>query len=345
MIFRKDDSWNEAAWGYNLGFGGGLTNDPVTGLGGGGLAQFLLGAVDQGSNTGTYQPPYQMNDYWGFYAQDDFRVTPNFTLNFGLRYDIFGWFREKHNDLANVNFTGINPDIAYRGRIDYFGSPGHPASDVFPAKKDDLGPRLAFSWSPWGNRKTVVRGGAGLIYSNGISMEFGDQNASVSGPSYSEEVFYYGDFTGKRPAFQLSSGAPTLYVPSTASIKQAEPQFLGGGTGKFLQGSKDPYVEQWSLFVERELPGSFALSIGYVGAHGLHAYGDEFRQYDYVSTAVTQKLRGLLNVPIPTDPAIGALYGCGTQCPASFSMRPYPQYTYFRSKLIRMGSTATNLSS
>ena len=54
LMWRRDRNWNLAGWGYNLGFGGGLTNDPVTGLGGNGLTQFLLGAVDQGSGTGTY---------------------------------------------------------------------------------------------------------------------------------------------------------------------------------------------------------------------------------------------------------------------------------------------------
>ena len=48
LMWRRDRNWNLAGWGYNLGFGGGLTNDPVTGLGGNGLAQFLLGAVDPG---------------------------------------------------------------------------------------------------------------------------------------------------------------------------------------------------------------------------------------------------------------------------------------------------------
>jgi hypothetical protein len=70
VMFRRDNNWNIANWGFGLNFGGGLTADPVTG-GGSGLAQFLLGAVDQGSGTGTYHAPWQTNDYWGFYMQDD----------------------------------------------------------------------------------------------------------------------------------------------------------------------------------------------------------------------------------------------------------------------------------
>ncbi|HEV2492471.1 MAG TPA: TonB-dependent receptor [Terriglobia bacterium] len=328
LMFRRDNNWNLAAWGYNLGFGGGLTSDPVTGQGGSGLAQFLLGAVDTGSGTGTYHAPYQTNDYWGFYGQDDFRVTPSFTLNIGLRYDIFGWFRERYNDLANFNFSGTNPQIAYPGRIDYFATPRHPSSTVFPAHKGDFAPRLAFSWSPWSNHKTVIRGGFGLIYSNGISVAFGTQNGGISAPGFAQYVPYNGDFTGRRPAFQLSGGAPNLTLPPLDSLKKSDAQFLGSGAGGgFLNGSKDPYVEQWSLFIERELPGAMALSVGYVGTHGLHLYGDEYRNYDYVPTAVREKLRNLINSPVPTDPAIGALYGCGTQCPAWITMRPYPQYT------------------
>jgi prepilin-type processing-associated H-X9-DG protein len=59
MMWRRDNNWNIAAWGYGLGFGGGLTSDPVSGLGGSGLAQFLLGAVDAGSGTGNYHAPWQ----------------------------------------------------------------------------------------------------------------------------------------------------------------------------------------------------------------------------------------------------------------------------------------------
>lgn len=327
IMWRRDNNWNIAGWGYGLNFGGGLTNDPVTGQGGTGLAQFLLGAVDQGSGTGTYHAPWQTNDYWGFYAQDDYRIKSNFTLNIGLRYDIFGWFRERHNDLANFNFTGTNPQVPYPGRIDYFGTPQHPDRNVFPAHKNDFGPRIAFSWAPFSDRKTVVRGGFGIIYSNGISAAFGDQNGGISAPAFANYVPYSGDFTGKTPAFRLSAGAPNLNLPSADFALKSDAQFLGTTPGGgFLNGSKDPYVIQWSFYVERQLPGDVALSVGYVGTHGMHLYGDEFRNYDYTPTAVRQQLRNNINNPIPTDPAIGAIYGCGTSCPASLILKPFPQY-------------------
>ncbi len=327
LMFRRDNYWDLGAWGYGLNFGGGLTNDPVSGLGGSGLAQFLLGAVDPfSSGSGTYHGPWSTNDYWGFYIQDDYRVTSNFTLDLGLRYDLIGWFRERYDDLANFDFAGINPKVPYRGRLDYFATPQHPGRNTFPAHKGDFAPRIAFSWSPFGNRKTVVRGSFGLIYSNGFSATFGSGNGSQSVPGFANPVNYGGDFTGQRPAFRLSDGAPSLNLPNLDFAKKSNDQFLGTGPGGFLQGSRDPYVEQWSFYIQRELPGNIALSVGYVGTHGLHLYGDEYRNYDYVPTALRLKLRNNINNPVPTDPAIGAIYGCGTACAASLISRPYPEY-------------------
>src|SRR5262249_20763404 len=157
---------------------------------------------------GTYHAPYQTNDDWSFYVQDDYRITGNFTINVGLRYDIFGWWRERHNDLANFNFTGMNPQVPYPGRIYYFGTPQHPDRDVFPAYKDDLGPRISFAWSPHGDRKTVFRGSYGIVYSNASpSTVFGYSNAG-SIPGFANFFGYYGDYTYQRPALQLSKGAP-----------------------------------------------------------------------------------------------------------------------------------------
>ena len=325
LMWRRDDNWYNASWGYNLGFGGGLTKDPVTGLGGNGLAQFLLGAVDPGSGTGTFHYPYQTNDYWGFYIQDDYRINSHLTLNLGLRYDLYGWFRERSNYLANIDFNAQNPSVPYKGRLDYFATPAHPSSDVFPSHKNSLGPRVNFAWTPTNDRKWVVRGGYDIIYSNGISAAFGDQNGGISGPAYANYFAYNGDFSGQRPAFQFSKGAPNLNLPPLNQVKQQDNQFLGTGPQGFLQGSHDPYVEQWSLYVQRELPKNMGLSVGYVGTHGLHLYGDEFRSYDYIPTAVRQQLRTEINNTVPTPAALVPIYGSSIS-QANLD-RPYPQYT------------------
>ncbi len=331
MTWRRENLWYNSAWGYSLGFGGSLTSDPVTNLGGSGLAQFLLGAVDQSfSGSGTFHAPWQSSDYWGFYIQDDYRITPNFSLNIGLRYDIFGWFRERHNDLANFDF-GPNPLVPFPGRIVYFGTPQHPSRNFFPAHKDDFGPRIAFAWSPFGNKKTVIRGGFGLIYSNGIYTLYGNGNGAVSVPGFANLISYNGDFTGQRPAFRMSDGAPNLNVPNLDFAKKIEDQFLGTDTAGYLQGSRDPYVEQWSLYIQRELPGNVGLSLGYVGTHGLHLYGDNNRNLGHVPTALRLELRNDIFLPVPADSSLAPIYGCPlvsgkAMCPGNLVLRPMPQY-------------------
>jgi hypothetical protein len=134
-----------------------------------------------------------------------------------------------------------------------------------------------------------------------------------------------------RPVFQLSQGAPPLNLPSLQTAKQNNEQFLGGAPGVFVQGSKDAYVEQWSFFVQRELPGNMMVSAGYVGAHGLHLVDDWSRQFDYISTATKLRLRRNLGAPVPVDPSLGPLYGCSivggnAMCPGNVVLRPYPQY-------------------
>lgn len=327
LMFRRDNNWNIAGWGYNLGFGGGLTGDPVTGQGGAGLAQFLMGAVDQGSGTGTYHAPWQTNNYWGAYLQDDYRIKPSLTLNLGLRYDYFGWFYERYNDVANVDFNAQNPDVPFKGAIVYFGTSQHPSRTVFPANGPDFGPRFGFAWSPLKSGKTVFRGGFGVIFSNGISSAMGDQNGAISAPAFANYFSYTGDFTGQRPAFRLSQGAPNLNLPPLDFAKSSNDQFLGTTVGAFMKAPEDPYVEQWSFQVQQQFSRNMSLSVGYVGTHGMHLYGDEFRNYDYVPTAVRQQLRTNINSPVPTDPAIGAIYGCGTSCPGNLALRPFPQYT------------------
>jgi hypothetical protein len=209
--------------------------------------------------------------------------------------------------------------------IDYFGTPAHPDSNVFPANKNSLGPRFNFAYTPTSDRKWVIRGGYDLIYSNGISAAFGDQNGAISGPGFSQQVGYQGDFTGQRPAFLFGRGAPDLPLFPLESLKTRNEQFLGQGVQGFLKGTHDPYVQQRSFFVQRELFTNSVVTLGYVGAHGLHLFGDQFRGYDYVPTAVRQQLRNGLNETVSTPASLVPVYG--DTVPLTVLSRPYPQYS------------------
>ena len=334
--FRRNNLWSASGYGYNIGFSGYDTADPVTYLGGSGLATFLLGYVGQGGpSSGVQYAPWQTNDNWGLYGQDDFRVRPNFTLSFGLRWDVMGWIRERHNALANINFGEPNPDApSYMGRLEYMGSQLHPDRNVFPANKNSFGPRFGFSWSPGSSGKTVIRGGYGMVYSNSMSAVFGQGLGAVSTPGFSVPVSaQVTDPTYTKPSFILSQGAPTLILPDLTENQKNQAQLLGKFMFPFEKAPHDPAVQQWSLFVQRELPGNMMISGGYVGSHGTHLMGDEISNVDIVPTKTQQELRSRINNNYPGDPAIAPLYGCDvdpntgkSMCPGYYSLERYPQY-------------------
>ena len=340
FAFRRNNLFNTSALGYNLGFQPWSTNDPVSGLGGSGLASFLLGWVDQGQpSTAVQAAPWQTNDDYSAFVQDEFRVRPNLTLSYGLRWDVYGWIRERYNNLALVNFNAPNPDVpAYLGRLDYMGTPNHPGRSLYSPNMADLGPRFGIAWSP--ADKWVIRGGFGIVYSNSGSAVFGQDNGAFSSSGAYVPVAvprtdpYYYPLT---PSFTLGQPAPSLDIPNLSANRQNNAQMLGYGCCyTFFKPPKDAYVETWSLFVQRELPGNLVVNVGYVGSHGLHLAGDEVRQINNVPTATVMSLRSKINNLYPVDPALvtaAPSLGCSLDsttgqgmCSGWTAFAPYPQW-------------------
>lgn len=334
FAFRRNNLFNLSGCGYQMYFGSGPTSDPVTQMGGNEWATFLLGWVDQGSPYSCMQAaPWQTNDDWSMFGQDDFRVRSNLTLSFGLRWDVFGWIRERHDGEAVMNLDAANPEIpTLKGRIDYVNTPNHPDRNLFPANKGSLGPRFGFAWTPVA--KTVLRGSIGIVYSNSLSAMFGQNNGAYNSPgnwvSVSAPIT---DPTYTTPSFVLGQPAPSLPIGDLNYNRTHNVQNLGGWTATFMKPPKDPYVTTWSFFIQRELPGNLVVNAGYVGSHGVHLAGDGLRNLNYVPTKTLQQLRMHIYDNFPTDPALSSLYGCEldtatnkAMCPGYYSFLPYPQY-------------------
>ena len=308
--FRRNNLWGTMPAGYNIGFDGMITNNPVTWSGGSGLAQFLLGAVQEGSGSSAIQySPWQTNDDYAAFVQDDFQVSRNFTINLGLRWDVYGWIRERHDMLANFDLTQKNPEVNAMGKMYYPGSSGHPDRNLFPANKDSFGPRFGFAWSPFADNKTVIRGGYGLIYSNSLSAAFGQGNGAYNTPGSYVTMYtpYDASDWWYLQGWTLSQGAPSLTFPDLDANKKSQNQFVGQATSLygFIKGDKDPYVQQWNFSIQRELPGSIVVSAAYVGSHGLHLLGDEIRNSNQISKADLSKYRwGMNDYVYEVDPSL-----------------------------------------
>jgi hypothetical protein len=286
FIYRLDHASYKSGDPTTLDFNGSLTQDPNSGNGGNGLAQFMLGAVpaDGSGFAGRLQPPYIRWRNWGFYVQDDFHVRPNLTWNLGLRYELNGYFKARYFPMGNFCFTCLNPLTGLKGENIYEGDPGFPKGDILPANHTSIAPRFNFAWSPFANRKTVIRGGYDIFYSDAIENINAPGQSAANGAGWGlggdwSRSFYPGcvAFNGPCVAFPLSDTSTDktslMFPPITGPFPaQTRANFLGG-TYSFIKPNIDPMVQSYTFEIQQELPGKLAISLAYVGTHGSHLAG------------------------------------------------------------------------
>jgi hypothetical protein len=218
---------------------------------------------------------------YGFFAQDDWKVTSSLTLNLGLRYELHPPMRDigYNNGALLPDYQG-NPDktalvvpnqqaltMADPGLIGSVpntplltaAQAGIPSALRF-TDKNDFGPRIGFAWRPFRNDKTVVRGGYGRFIEAPLGF------ALVAGwATTTSYIPYYGNgYSGPN-----NTGTPVISFPAPwpTPIDQAEP---GGASFyyAFPVHYKDPSVQQWNLTFERELGFDTGFRLSYIGNHG-----------------------------------------------------------------------------
>ena len=279
FLYRLEHSAYESGFPTGFNFTGDLTQDPLTGLGGNGLVQFMLGAVSdggRGSSTGVMWTPYERFRYWGFFLQDDFRVTKNLTINFGVRCDMNGLYSVRTGNATNFCLKCVNPLTDLPGELVFEGTPQFPTGDIAPANKNSVAPRFNFSWAPGSNRKTVIRGGYDILYSNAFSMINSPGQAAANAPGWNQEFDWQGSFypnkcaprSGQCVAFPLgdeSTDKNSLTTPpKSAGFPAARKDpLLGGFIQFFTPPSHDPMVQTRHLEVQRELPSHMMISVGF----------------------------------------------------------------------------------
>lgn len=352
FIYRLNHASYNSDDPTTLSFSASLAQDPISGLGGNGLAQFMMGAVpaDGSGFAGKLQPPYIRWRSWGAFVQDDFHIQPNLTLNVGLRYDLNGYFRARYYPMGNFCFSCANPLTGLPGENIYEGSPGFPNGDVFPANHTDFAPRFNFSWSPQFLKKTVIRGGYDIFYTDAIESFNAPGQSVVNGAAWGLAGEWYQSFypqcqafAGPCEAFPLSdttTNKTNLLFPSISGPFPAQTrENLLGGTYAFVKPTHDPMVQSYSLEVQHEFPASLAVSLAYVGTHGTHLAGSGPNAYLYNNIPTATKLQyqaQLFNdYPITqffsgkTATQLGTLYGNPVTGPVNqlqltTLLQPYP---------------------
>jgi len=270
-----------------------LTFDPSSPIStGNSFADLLLG------NVASYQQWNQLIKYYNRYKifepyfQDDWRVTKKLTLNLGLRVSLFGTYRERYQSafsfepsaFVNGNIPGIFNDPAngsnplngslvggnpFNGVVQCGGKGGTgsipgPILSSFPGAtvgaNSNAGcltghlfnpaPRVGFAWDPTGEGKMAIRGGYGIFFEHTNGNEGNSESLEGSAP---------------------------LVLSSTQFNVSGYNNIGGGGGTLFPLGLTEiptkaiwPYVQQWNLNVQKELPGNIVASVAYVGSKGTH---------------------------------------------------------------------------
>ncbi|PYV34224.1 MAG: hypothetical protein DMG22_06935 [Acidobacteria bacterium] len=244
-------------------------------------ADFLLGYYQ---NTGIFQPaPFSkpgvagnLNQYhfqyFAPYVQDDWKVRPNLTLNLGLRWDFRTVPFEQSNKMGWLDVTNplgglciadqslVTKGVAPPGNGFYrYCGRRNPAD----SSKDVFAPRIGFAWRPFGGDKTVVRGGYGVFFDSAEGREIDD----------SGDIFPYEVRSILSPATQPVASSPKLtdqLYPAFTTIKPVSPDAVTFIAVIISERPRNPYVQQWSFSVQRQLAANTTLEANYLGNKGTH---------------------------------------------------------------------------
>jgi hypothetical protein len=257
-----------------------FNNSSVTkGAIGNAYASFLLGIPDSDSISTVTNPNTEgYGQAYAFYAQDDWKVTSRFTLNYGIRWEYHPMFQDHLGNVAGFlpdNYAVVNGQTVHGAVVVPNASldlvnPGFSGS-IAPtpiltanqagipnslrySQKTDFAPRIGFAWRVTSDGKTVIRGGYGKF----IEASLGYLILS----SWAVEASDVAQFTNT-----LTNGKPQLSFPYPFPSNLAQP-----GTQVFDLSYdlhyRDPYVQQWNFTLERDLGFQTGLRVSYDGSHG-----------------------------------------------------------------------------
>ena len=210
------------------------------------LADFVLGYV-KSSRLNPVDTHTRLWNWWtGIYANDDWKVRPNFTINLGLRYDAFQRPRQTDDQLANIEVNGVIPTITTFPNTSAYGR------SLIAPDRNNFGPRVGFAYQPSFIKDTVVRAGYGIYYTPEIANAYfamAEGAQATGGASITGNLAGSPNYFTSNPYGASAAGALSFTVAND-------------------QNMRDSYVQQWNLNIQKKLPGSIVLDVGYVGSKG-----------------------------------------------------------------------------
>jgi hypothetical protein len=193
------------------------------------------------------------------YAQDEWRITPRLTLNYGVRWEVNTPYTEIRNRL-NAWDPGVQSKVFPDAPVGLLfpGDPGVP-DGIAPIDYKEFMPRVGFAWDPFGDSKTTIRAGYGIFYDGYTNGTGGPIQAAVSALPWTQADQIAGPgfplanpYGGSAPPF----GTNNFVAPATVLTVQ--------------MGLRPPYSQNWNFTIERVLGKNYLLDVRYVGTKGTH---------------------------------------------------------------------------
>ena len=244
------------------------------------VADALVGYVDDYS-IGVASSYFDTHNWeTGYFAQDDWKVTPRLTLNLGVRYDLYTFPYTSHNYQSDFDLNPFSPTFA---QLVQAGTNGWSASQV-NTNHGDFAPRFGFAYDLFGTGKTSVRGGYGIYYfqdRGGVGNQLSnnaDFNGSVSYSSLPQYGGYRIMFSGQAAQCTTNvascdktnaSATGALPLPSFGStVNRADP--TGVSLISIPKNLPTSMIQQYNLQVQQQLTQKTSLTVAYVGTVGRH---------------------------------------------------------------------------
>lgn len=245
--------------------------DPITGTGvttGNAFSSFLLGRANTYSESET---DFRVNFRFGrreFFAQDTWKVRPNLTLDYGVRYQYYQPPYDKNDRIgsfdtalydrsqticANAGCTSLTTASNRNNGFGIANSTSRFGRSIVPNDFNNFSPRVGFAWDPFKDGKTIVRAGYGFYYDQALIGVF--EQAAFTTPAFSPNASFTSTPTSIITFDNPGAGAPPGTLPLVSTIAMAS-------------DFKTPETQQWSVGIQREIFKNAVADISYVGTKG-----------------------------------------------------------------------------
>ena len=305
--------------------------------GGNSFASFLLGVADTG-RTETVRYLQQVYAYYGFYAQDDWRLNDKVVLNYGLRYEFTNPPVAGGDQYSDFSPTTPNPAVNnYPGALIFAGDgEGRTGTrSLVPGYYGAWAPRVSMAYSA--TDKMTFRGGVGRSFGRVTVIQSSSHFAGFIG----QYVFASPD-SGVSPAFNLDQGLPAYPLPP-----RIDPTFSNNNAVDWFNGqaaTRPAVYDNWTISMQRELRRGLTLELDYNGVYGSDLQANILNPNQVPMSVVNDLVarfgpvgaRDLLNSQITSAAAVNAGIlppypnftnpSVQTSRTVAQALRPYPQY-------------------